>query len=184
MIQGNKVRLRAVESSDLPKLWRWRNDEEVMYYWTVPGFTISLAELEHRFTRAAEAHPGRVPQGRDFIIETKEGVAIGSIVYRYLDDRHRRAEVIIQLGEKDYWGKGYGTDAMMAFLGYLFRELNLNRVHLHTQDYNPRAIRCYEKCGFVKEGRLRQWYFVKGRYHDCYIMSILREDFERRVGGG
>lgn len=182
MIKGEKVRLRAVERADLPKLWQWRNDDEVMYYWVFPGFTVSMAELEQRFTRYAQVfEPTQVPRFREFIIETLDGTAIGIMAYMHLDIRHRHAEVIIQLGEKDCWGQGYGTDAMMAFLDYLFNELNLNRVYLHTQPYNPRAIASYEKCGFVREGVLRQWYFVKGQYHDSYLMSILRGDFKRRT---
>ena len=182
MIQGNRVRLRAVERADLDSLWQWRNDEDVMYYWSFPGATVSMAELERRFITEAEAvEPFRLPLSRSFIIETQEGAAIGLVAYYFLDVRHRRVEVAIQLGEKEYWGRGYGTDAMLTFLGYLFGELNLERIHLHTQDYNMRGIASYEKCGFVKEGRLRRWYFVRGRYHDGYIMSILREDFERRV---
>ena len=179
MIKGDKVRLRAVEKADLPKIWQWRNDDEVMYYWVFPGFTISMAELEQRFARYAQVfEPTQVPRFREFIVETLDGTAIGIMAYMHLGIRHRHAEVIIQLGEKDCWGQGYGTDAMMAFLDYLFNELNLNLVYLHTQPYNPRAIASYEKCGFVREGVLRQWYFVKGQYHDSYLMSILRQDFK------
>ncbi|HIC94568.1 MAG TPA: N-acetyltransferase, partial [Anaerolineae bacterium] len=63
-------------------------------------------------------------------------------------------------------------------LGFAFREMNLHRVYLSVHDYNERAIRCYEKCGFRHEGRLREALFRDGRYHDELMMGILREEFE------
>lgn len=183
MIKGKKVRLRAVEKTDLPKMWEWFNDEEVMYYWAFPDNTVSLAQLEHQFLLPSELWDPRVtPTRRIFIIETIEGVAIGQIGYFDLSTRHRRAEVLILIGEKDYWGKGYGTDAMMFFLNYLFNELGLNRVYLYTQSYNRRAYASYKKCGFVDEGVARQRYFVNGEYHDGLLMGVLRHEFKPRGG--
>ena len=176
MIKGEKVALRAIEREDLPKIWEWLNDEEVMYYWSMPGITVSLAELEHHFSRSAETkEPGR----RWFTIETRDRLPIGIIAYFDLRERHHRAEIAIIIGDKEYWGKGYGADAIMALLRFLFNELGLNRVHLRVAEFNTRAIKCYEKCGFAKEGTLRQWFFVEGRYHDGFLMSILRQEFGR-----
>jgi len=153
MITGEKVRLRAVERSDLPKMCQWLNDEEVMYYWGHPGSTTSLAEVERWFNEGLE----RSRQDRKtYIIETLDG-------------------------EKEYWDKGYGTDAIMAFLNYLFNELQLHRVWLGTESYNARAQRCYEKCGFIREGVEREAAFVKGEYHDGISMSILRREFDQRA---
>jgi len=183
MIKGKKVRLRPVEKTDLPKIWEWLNDEEVMYYWASPDNTVSLAQLEHQFLLPSEPwDPRGTPARQILIIETIEGVAIGQIGYFDLSTRHRRAEVLTQIGEKDYWGKGYGTDAMMSFLNYLFNELGLNRVYLYTQSYNRRAYASYKKCGFVEEGVARQRYFVNGEYHDGFLMSVLRHEFNRRAG--
>ena len=182
MIKGKKVRLRAVEKTDLPKIWEWFNDEEVMYYWSSPGNTVSLAQLEHQFLLPSELWDPRVtPARKMLIIETLEGVAIGQIGYFDLFTRHRSVEVFILIGEKDYWGKGYGTDAMMSFLNYLFNELGLNRVYLYTQSYNSRAYASYKKCGFVDEGVARQRYFVNGEYHDGFLMSVLRREFKSRA---
>ncbi len=178
MITGRRVRLRALERSDLPKICEWLNDEEVMYYWGHPGNTRSLAEVERW-------HGEQVARGqqdsREYIIETLEGVAIGRIVYEHLSMKDRNAELGIQIGEKDHWGKGYGTDAIMTFLNYLFNELQLHRVWLGTESYNLRAQRCYEKCGFVREGVHRESAFVKGQYHDSIIMGILRREFNQQI---
>jgi len=86
------------------------------------------------------------------------------------------------LGEREDWGKGYGTDAMRVMLRFAFTELNLYRVSLDVFEYNPRAIRSYEKAGFVFEGRMRQWMRRDGRRWDFVYMGILREEWERVSG--
>ena len=184
MLKGNKVRVRPLEREDLHTVWRWLNDEEVMYYWASPGSMIPMAELERHFSQSFEAADTR----RLFIIDDEEQRPIGQMMYFNLDRRHRRAEVAILIGEKDCWDKGYGTEAMLLLLDYLFNELGLHRVYLHTQDYNLRAIKSYEKCGFVREGVVRERYFVKGKYHDGFLMGILSHEFNQRfdtrLGGG
>ena len=80
-------------------------------------------------------------------------------------------------GDKDYWNQGYGSDAMRLLLKYGFNSLNLNRIYLHVFDTNPRAIRAYEKVGFVHEGRLRQDIFLNGSYVDVLMMSVLRSEW-------
>jgi len=83
----------------------------------------------------------------------------------------------IGIGERDFWGKGYGTDAMNVILRYAFQELNLRRVSLTTFEYNPRAIRSYEKAGFVHEGHVRKFLLREGQRWDLLFMGILREEW-------
>ncbi len=85
----------------------------------------------------------------------------------------------IGIGERDYWGRGYGTDAMQVLLRYAFDELNLHRVSLGVFEYNTRAIRAYEKAGFVVEGRGPQELHRDGRRWDMIFMGILREEWQR-----
>ena len=180
MIRGKKTRLRALEKSDVAKVWEWVNDEEVMWFWGEPCNTQSLAEVEQWFARLQEAAGY---SSKQFIIETEEGIPIGRIFYEYLDIKHNRTELGILIGEKEYWGKGYGTDAIIAFLDYLFNELGLHRVYLHVQSHNTRASRCYKKCGFIQEGILRHNGFARGEYYDDLIMGILRDEFNQRHKG-
>jgi len=177
MISGEKIRLRALEKSDLTKVWEWVNDEEVMWFWAAPRNTQSLAEVEQWFARLQELAGY---SSKQFIIENEEGMPIGRIFYEHLDTRHQRTEVGMQIGEKEYWGRGYGTDTMITFLDYLFNELGLHRVYLRFQSYNTRALKCYEKCGFVQEGILRRHSFARGEYHDDLMMGILRDEFNQR----
>ena len=81
----------------------------------------------------------------------------------------------IGLGERDHWGKGYGTDAMRVALRFGFMELNLQRVTLNVFDYNSRGVRSYEKAGFEVEGRVREFILRDGVRHDIIYMGILRE---------
>jgi RimJ/RimL family protein N-acetyltransferase len=93
---------------------------------------------------------------------------------------HRDSFIGIGLGDREYWGKGYGTDAMKVILRYAFTELNLRRVTLDVFEYNQRAIRSYEKAGFIVEGRQRGQILREGRRWDVFYMGILREEWEQK----
>jgi RimJ/RimL family protein N-acetyltransferase len=90
---------------------------------------------------------------------------------------HGDAWMGIGLGEREYWGKGYGTDAVRVALRYAFTELNLRRVTLGVFAYNPRAIKSYEKAGFTVEGRLRRYIARDGQRNDMIVMGVLREEW-------
>ncbi len=86
--------------------------------------------------------------------------------------------VAIGIGDRDDWGKGYGTDAMRLMLRYAFCQLNLHRVSLSVFDYNPRAIRSYEKAGFMREGISPQFLEREGERYDLVYMGILRSEWQ------
>lgn len=169
-ILGRKTRLRAIARSDIPTFVRWFNDPEVRQYLET-YMPMSLAQEERWFEAQLE-------QGDRFIvgIETLEGRLIGNLSLTNIDWKNSKAVLGIVIGEKEFWGRGYGTDAIVTALGFAFRELNLHRVSLRVYEYNHRAIRCYEKCGFRREGRLREAHFRGGKYHDELVMGILREE--------
>jgi RimJ/RimL family protein N-acetyltransferase len=170
-IPGKKVRLRAIERSDIPTFVRWLNDPEVTQYLKV-YMPMSQAQEERWFEAQLEQRDGFI-----LGIETLDGKLIGNVALAHIDWKNSRAGLGIVLGEKEYWGQGYGTDAITALLGFAFKQMNLHSVHLTAYEYNKRAIRCYEKCGFKLEGRMRQAHFCGGQYHDELAMGILREEF-------
>jgi RimJ/RimL family protein N-acetyltransferase len=88
----------------------------------------------------------------------------------------------IAIGERDFWGKGYGTDAMRLMLQYAFIELNLRRVSLGLHAYNSRALKSYEKVGFRMEGMMRGDILREGRRSDSFSMGILREEWLAMAG--
>ncbi len=94
---------------------------------------------------------------------------------------HGDAWLGIGLGERDTWGKGFGSDALHVILRYAFHELGLERVTLTVFEYNPRAIRAYEKVGFKHEGRLRKVIHRDGQRSDLLVMGILHKEWIERV---
>lgn len=119
-----------------------------------------------------------------FAIRTLErDKLIGFIGLFELFKHHGDTLVAIALGERDYWGKGFGTDAMKVMLRYAFDELNLRRVGLIVFEYNPRAIRSYEKVGFIPEGTVRRVMQRDGNRWNFKYMGILRDEWLAKQAG-
>ncbi|HRF48673.1 MAG TPA: GNAT family protein [Anaerolineales bacterium] len=182
MIIGKKTRLRPIEKDDLTRYVRWLSDPELRSYLnqTLP---LSQAQEEKWYERnlqagyeqawAIDAQPNDMAMG--------PWQHIGSCSFRDIDWRIRAGEVGIMIGFKEYWGRGFGTDALQTLVAWGFYSLNLNRVTLRVNADNTRAIRAYEKVGFVLEGRLRQARFANGAFGDELLMAVLREDWARAV---
>ncbi|NIN67136.1 MAG: GNAT family N-acetyltransferase [Anaerolineae bacterium] len=171
MIVGEQTRLRAIEREDIPIFVRWLNDPEVRQYLEM-YLPMSVAEEEQWFEAQLKDDTSRI-----FGIETEEGRLIGNIGLHNLDWKNRNALLGIVIAEREYWGRGYGTDAVTTLLDFAFNEMNLHRVSLSVYEFNERAVRCHEKCGFRHEGRAREALFRDGSYHDHFLMAILREEF-------
>jgi RimJ/RimL family protein N-acetyltransferase len=146
-----------------------------MRFWATPAAFLATAafdaDLRGRFSRFDDA---------GYFMIAIDGNPIGRIDFEQLDEAMRSAEVMIVIGEPDERGKGYGADAMIALLRYLFHQRGLHRVALTVIAWNDRAIRSYEKIGFRAEGRYRDDLFFEGRFHDQIAMSMLRPEFEAR----
>ncbi len=178
MLQGEKVRLRPIERDDLPRFVRWFSDPEVRRH-LILYMPPSMAQEEQWFERLQQ----RLARNEDVVlaIETLEGVHIGNIGLHRINWKDRNAELGIVIGEKEYWDQGYGTDAIRTLLRVAFEEMNLHRVSLRVDADNARGIRCYQKCGFQKEGVLREIVFREGAYRDQWVMSVLRPEWERQA---
>ena len=176
MIKGKKIKLRALEKNDLEKWVRWLNDAEVTKFTTII-YPFSMEEEEEWYRKTTADQ-----NIKNFIIETLKGKAIGGISLNKINWKDRNAELGIVIGEKDFWNKGYGTDAVRTLLDFTFSEMNLHRIYLRVFAYNKRALRAYEKCGFKVEGEIRDDIFRDGRYHNSYFMGILSGDFKKGMG--
>lgn len=178
MIFGNRIRLRAVEREDLPLFVKWLNDPEVIegLLFLTP---LSLEDEKHWFEKVADHSPAERP----LVIEIRDGETwrmIGNCEFHNISQINRSADVGIFIGDKTVWNAGYGTETMQLLLKYGFETLNLNRISLVVYDDNLRAMRAYEKAGFVLEGRLRQAKYKHGRYGDELIMSVLRSEWDAK----
>jgi RimJ/RimL family protein N-acetyltransferase len=177
-MRGRLVRLRALEKSDADAMIRWASDEDVVRWHGPPNWPASRVQQEQFIERVT------APDYADkaFAIETLDGTLVGDCGLRTIEWRSRKAEFYITIGEKQLWDKGFGTDALKLISRLAFDKMNLNRLWLTVLVDNPRAVRCYEKCGFVREGLLRQESFVDGKYRDVLVMALLREDYDPTRG--
>lgn len=178
MIRGEKTRLRAIEREDIPTFVRWFNDPQVKQYLTI-YMPVSQAQEEQWFENQLQDRNRCI-----LAIETLEGVHIGNISLEDIDHKNRNASLGIAIGEKGYWGLGYGSDAIKALLRFAFDEMNLHCVELIVYDFNERAKRAYLKCGFKEEGRLRDRLYRHGAYHDVLMMSVLADEFRQLADKG
>jgi RimJ/RimL family protein N-acetyltransferase len=118
-----------------------------------------------------------------FSIRTLSGDQFIGEMSLWFNWQHGDAWIGIVIGEREFWGKGYGTDAMRLIVQYGFLEANLRRVSLALHSYNPRALKSYEKVGFKMEGTVRGETLREGRRTDTYFMGILREEWMALYGG-
>lgn len=178
MLSGNAVRLRRVEREDLPRCAAWLNDPEVREGLEMI-YPVSLVNEEQWF----EAMLRNEPAAQQFSIDALSGgggavLHIGVIGFHSVDWKNSHAEIGVFIGDKAFWGRGFGTDAVRTLTRWGLNELNLHRVWLKVYEDNKRAIRSYEKAGFRHEGRLREDRFHRGRYCDTLVMGVLRSEFE------
>lgn len=179
LFEGEMVRLVSPEPKlAAEKIARWMRDSEfVRLMDSDPARLLSVDKYKEWFEKDMVDE-----QKNDelfFLIETlSENHPIGLIGLDGIRWTHGDAWVGIGLGERDYWGKGYGSDAMRILLRYAFSELNLHRLSLSVFEYNRRAIRSYQKVGFVDEGRARQFLNRDGQRYDLLFMGILRAEWE------
>ncbi len=173
VLQGEKVRLRAVEEGDLPLIVRWYTDPDVRRWLHLSDRPDVTLESEKENLEKGRENPSNL----GLFIETMQGQPIGTLGLINIDRDHGRCELGISIGEKEHWSQGYGSDAIRVALRHAFSELGLRRVWLITDKDNQRGIRCYQKCGFRQEGLLRAHRLRHGQPIDMLIMGVLREEW-------
>lgn len=180
MIEGQLVRLRAVEPGDAANAYKWINDREVTRT-LMARYPYSFASEEEWAANAAR--PNDYGEVR-FAIETRDEppVHIGFCGLHRGRPEERTADLGIMIGNRDYQDRGYGTDTMLTAVRFAFEQMNLHRVSLGVFEFNPRAQAVYRKVGFVDEGRERHGYFQDGRYWDVLRMSILEDEWRALHG--
>ena len=176
-IRGDRVVLRPLEREHLARCVKWFNDPEVTYF-LGRDTPLTMSEEERWF----KDYRSKVDE-EIYAIEV-DGNHIGNVGLHGIDRSNRRASIGIVIGEKEFWEKGLGTDAMRTALGYAFDRLGLHKVNLDVIEYNARAIRVYERCGFVREGVRRDELYKRGRFVNLIRMSILDSEFPSSLEEG
>jgi RimJ/RimL family protein N-acetyltransferase len=178
MLYSNGVRLRAIDRPDLPLFVDWFNDPEVR-----SGLAICLpmsgVQEENWFARVLQGPAEEFPLMIE-IPDQENWKPIGSCGFKQIDWRNRSATLGISIGDKASWNQGHGTETMELLLDHGFGTLNLHRIWLQVYRGNPRAIRCYEKAGFIHEGCFREAHYRDGKYEDALIMSVLKPEWQKR----
>ena len=153
MLKSRKVILREKRLEDAANDYAWRCDEELAHLDAAPvqklPFTDFLADYADEL---------RYPSRRRyrFAVDDLEGKHIGNLMYYDIDEGKGEVELGIMIGDRDYWDQGYGTDAIITVLHHIFTTTALKRIYLHTLNWNLRAQRCFEKCGFVTRGQKKR----------------------------
>lgn len=171
---GERVYLRGLEEEDLRgPYFQWFNDQAGDVYTNHANFPNSMARMRAFFDRVSQGTSELVLA----IVLKKGDRHIGNVALHGINWQHHRAELRIILGEPDTRGKGYGVEAIHLLLRHAFEKLNLHRVALGVQADNAQAIRAYEKCGFVVEGRGREEFLRGGVWYDTVRMGVLASEF-------
>mgnify|MGYP001025961013 CR=1 FL=1 len=171
-LTGDRLFLRPLDEDDLDRCLRWINDPEIM---------VALGRRSP-MNRSMEREwlAGRYKDESDLalaIVLNEGNRHIGNIGLHGIDHVNRSAEFGILIGKKDVWGGGYAPEAARLILDHGFSQLGLHRICLRVFSFNDRALRVYEKLGFVREGTLRESYFRNARFHDTLVMSILEDEW-------
>jgi len=151
MIEGSKVVLRGKRLEDARNDYAWRTDADLAHL----DATIPLnIPFSHYLINYAEELRYDNMRRRRYAIETMDGKHIGNCTYYNLDEDKGEAELGILIGDRAYWNRGYGTDAVNILVSQAFKETNIKRIYLHTLEGNIRARKCFQKCGFTPSGRV------------------------------
>lgn len=175
MYKGELVRLREYRQPDVELAYKYMNDLDVILnLGTDIPYPMTLEKEQQWYDRQRESN-----NSYSFAIETLEdSIYIGGCGINEYDWKNGTAEIGIFIGNAQFRGKGYGTDAMKILIDFIFNYTNINRIQLSLFSFNQRAYKSYLKCGFKEEGRLRQRIFRYGEYHDQIVMGLLREEYK------
>lgn len=175
MFEFGKLRFRPIEREDLRLLHEWENDFElIMYSRSKPMNFVNTAQLEKQYDEWVKDE--KELRFMVELIDSEDPIGIARL-RREEWGNVKTADVGTYIGKKELWGKGFGRQIIVALLEMSFNQLNMERSEAWSVEYNHRAHKALEACGFRKGGVVRQAAFVNGRKWDGYHFDILREEY-------
>jgi RimJ/RimL family protein N-acetyltransferase len=167
---GNKCFLSPIDPNDAEKFTEWLNDLELTINLTLYNSIINVESEQIFLNNLSKEH-------NYSIIDNETNELIGNCGFVDIDNVNQTAEVGIFIGNKNYWNKGYGTEALSLLMDYGFKSLNLHNILIRVYDYNKRAKKSYEKTGFKQIGIRRESLYRNLEKHDIIYMDILPNEF-------
>jgi RimJ/RimL family protein N-acetyltransferase len=175
---GTGVHLTPLSMDNIYTHFRWDNDPELNRLDSeLPYEKEGFGEFKRRFEELV-THPS--PFGRDFEIHAEDGRLIGVAYVAAISPSNRNCLIGITIGDRAYWGRGYGREALKAVLDYCFNGLHLHRVASETFEYNTSWQKLVEWAGFTKEGVERDYLFRDGEFWDKEIYGLLEDEYRAR----
>ncbi len=176
LLTGQLVRLAALNAEEAVEAFaRWGVDTEFGRQLNISTRPPNRPQQIQLFLEKEQSED---PTAISFSVRTlADDRMIGFVVFDGINWQHGDTFVAIGVGDPDYRGRGYGTDAMRVMLRFGFQELNLHRIQLNAFSYNERAIKSYLKAGFVLEGRARGMLLRDGQRWDFVYMGVLRKEW-------
>ena len=172
LVYGERILLRRVQKADFAKIVKWTNDPQVGHYMDDDGFPEKLADCEKWYEQIKKNRLNLT-----LMVVTFDGQVIGDIELDHITWRGGEAELRIRIGEDGFRGKGYGAEAITLLLAHAFSHMNLSEIYLRVAKGNLAAIRCYEKVGFKKEGRLVRSPSAPEKVREIYLMRLHKGAF-------
>ncbi|MBN3939340.1 GNAT family protein [Nostoc sp. NMS9] len=171
-------RLREISRQDITTINTWRNDYEIINFLGCNFLYIS-EEIDNKWYE--NYLNNRDKNVRLSIIESDNNHLIGNVYLTNIQSINCSAEFSIVISNKNYWSRGIGEAVCREIIKHAFINLNLNRIYLYVLEENTRAIRMYEKVGFLLEGKLEEAVYKNGSYHNTLLMAILRKNYNKDI---
>ncbi len=177
VLETERLLLRKVEMRDAEDMFEYSKDPLVAQHVLWDAHT-DLADTRGYLRYMIRKYRMGEPSSWG-IVEKSTGKVVGTIGYMWYQRDNNACEVGYSLARR-CWNQGYMTEALMAVLGYSFRELGFNRVEAQHETDNGASGAVMRKCGMTKEGTLRSRLYNKGRYVDVYLYSILADEYFKK----
>ena len=171
---NKRVYLRALEPEDYKTSIKWRKDDEIWDMLGGPKYFVSEA-FEKNWVEKT------IFDSKDIklaICLKENDQYIGNVYMTDINMINRSCHSHILIGEHDFWGKGYAKEALMLAIDYMFNERNIYRIQANVLESNVASLKMHEKCGYKVDGILRNSIYKTGKYHNQYILSLLRDEYE------
>jgi RimJ/RimL family protein N-acetyltransferase len=171
-LRGEKCTLRAPRKEELTTYRRWFEDPDVV------RFTPSIGPLSESGEEDWYKRIGEDANAVQWVIEV-DGKPVGFTGIGGINWRHRNGETALAIGDKSLWHKGIASEAMMLRTAFCFRELNLHKIRTRAFMENEASKRALQNAGYRETGIQREEFYREGRWHDCWMAEVVREDWER-----